>query len=249
MISLRLYYISRRNARQDLRFHTLFTEGNQGFDGNKLIFPAGWIMMKKSPFSRVTEGRIHVDYVLNAMIAGIMLLLLLRFGRQERKWSTDVLKQAFRFFTVQSNTLCAVSALLMCIFPAARWAWTLKYVGTAAVTVTMLTVLLFLGPIYGYKRLLSGSDLFMHLINPVLALVSFCVFERRGMGFGTAMLGMLPVVLYGALYSWKVLLTAPERRWEDFYCFNKNGRWYLSYALMLLGAFLICLGLMGLQNI
>ena len=121
--------------------------------------------------------------------------------------------------------------------------------GTAAVTVTMLTVLFFLGPVIGYRRLLSGSDLIMHLINPVLALVSFCVFERRGLTFGWAMLGLLPVVLYAMLYGWKVLLCPPERRWEDFYGFNKGGKWYLSFVLMLLGTFLVCLGLMGIQNL
>ena len=190
-----------------------------------------------------------MDLVLNGLIAGIMVLLVIRFSRKDGKWTTEIVKQAFCFFTVQSNALCAVSALLLCIFPHAGWAWTLKYVGTAAVTVTMLTVLFFLGPVSGYRRLLSGSDLIMHLINPVLALVSFCVFERRGLTFGWAMLGLLPVVLYAMLYGWKVLLCPPERRWEDFYGFNKGGKWYLSFVLMLLGTFLVCLGLMGIQNL
>lgn len=190
-----------------------------------------------------------MDIVLNGLIAGIMLLLVVKFSRKDGKWTTEIIKQAFCFFTVQSNALCAVSALLLCIFPHACWAWTLKYVGTAAVTVTMLTVLCFLGPVIGYRRLLSGSDLIMHLINPVLALVSFCVFERRGLRFGVSLLGLLPVVLYAMLYGWKVLLCPPERRWEDFYSFNKGGKWYLSVVLMLLGTFLICLGLMGIQNL
>lgn len=190
-----------------------------------------------------------MDYVLNGLITALILLLVLKFMRKDGKWTLNIVRQAFHFFTVQSNALCAVSALLMCCFPQARWAWTLKYVGTAAVTVTMLTVLVFLGPMVGYKRLLSGSDLFMHLIVPVLALISFCVFERRGLSFGKAMLGMIPVILYGALYGWKVLLAPEGRRWEDFYGFNKTGKWPLSFALMLLGTFLICVGLMGLQNL
>lgn len=190
-----------------------------------------------------------MDTVLNGLISSIMLLLVLKFMRKDGRWTTGIVKKAFCYFTVQSNALCAISALLMCIFPQTRWAWTLKYIGTAAVSVTMLTVLVFLGPILGYRRVLRGSDLIMHLVVPMLALVSFCVFERRGMRIGTATLGLIPVLLYGILYGWKVLFCPQERRWEDFYRFNQNGKWYLSFALMLIGTFLICLGFMGIQNL
>lgn len=189
------------------------------------------------------------DLLLNAAIAALMLGVLLYFGRKDGRWTTSVLRSAFRYFTVLSNVLCAAAALLMCIFPQVRWTWTLKYVGTAAVTVTMLTVLLFLGPALGYRPLLSGSDLIMHLITPILALVSFCAFERRSMGFGRALLGLLPVTLYGVLYAYKVLLAPPGKAWEDFYGFNKGGKFYISILAMLTGNLLICLVLMALQNL
>jgi hypothetical protein len=41
----------------------------------------------------------------------------------------------------------------------------------------------------------------------------------------------------------------PEgKRWDDFYGFNKNGKWPVMFAVMLTGTFLICLGLMALQQ-
>lgn len=190
-----------------------------------------------------------MDLALNALIAGVMLALVIHFSRAEGHWSPSRLIPAFRFFTVQSNVLCAFAALLMCFFPQCSWVWMLKYVGTAAVTVTMLTVLLFLGPMAGFKRVMHGSDFIMHLVTPLLALVSFCVYERRGLRFWPAMAGMLPVVLYGVLYGWKILLAKPPRRWDDFYGFNRTGKWYLSMAGMLAGCFLICMGLMALQNL
>lgn len=190
-----------------------------------------------------------MDLILNALIAAIMLALVLWFSRTDGRWSIRRLGPAFRFFTVQSNALCAVSALLMCFFPQTGWAWMLKYIGTAAVTVTMLTVLLFLGPMAGFKRVMHGSDFIMHVVTPVLALVSFCVYERRGLGFLPAMAGLIPVFLYSLLYGYKILLAPPTRRWEDFYGFNRTGKWYLSVAGMLTGTFLICLGLMALQNL
>ncbi len=182
----------------------------------------------------------------------ITLVLTVRFFRKDGAWNAEKGKIAFRFFTVQSNVLCALSALLLCLFPGSRAVWLLKYAGTAAVSVTMLTVLFYLGPLFGYKKLLSGGDLFMHLITPLLALVSFCAFEKRGLAFSEALWGLAPVILYGALYMYRVVFcprVAPEKAWDDFYGFNNTGKYYLSAAVMAAGTFLICLGLMALQNL
>lgn len=199
-----------------------------------------------------------MDIVLNLLIFLITVLLVVFFAKKEGKWDPEKWRIAFRFFTCQSNVLCAISCLLMAVSGMAgevpAWIWLLKYAGTAAVTVTMLTVFLFLAPSVGkgwVKVLLTGkpSDLFMHLITPALALVSFLVFERRGMGFGQALWGMLPVILYGILYIYKTQFAAPEKRWDDFYGFNRGGKWPVSLACMLTGTFLICMGLMALQNV
>ncbi len=191
-----------------------------------------------------------MDFCLNLLIFLITLILVICFFRKEGRWDSGNVKKAFRFFTVQSNALCAGAALLMCLAPGSDWAWTLKYVGTAAVTVTMLTVLLFLGPSLGsYRELLEGPDLYMHLVTPLLALISFCVLERRGLSLPVALLGLLPTALYGVLYAYKILAAPPEKAWKDFYGFNRGGKWGISLACMLLGTLLICLGLMGLQSL
>ena len=190
-----------------------------------------------------------MSFLLNAVIFSVTLVLVLRLFRRDGRWSLHHALHAMRYFTVQSNLFCAVAALCMCLAPEAAWAWWLKYVGTAAVSVTMLTVLLFLGPSMGsYKPLLSGGDLFMHLLTPVMAIVSFCVFERRELASPAALAGMLPVVAYGIYYAYK-LFAAPEgRRWEDFYGFNKGGHWRISMCAMFLGAFLVCLFFTAVQG-
>ena len=194
-----------------------------------------------------------IDIILNAVIFLITLVIVVFiFFRKEHNWDLKRGRSALRFFTAQSNVLCAISALLMCLFPQSQAAWLLKYVGTAAVTVTMLTVFLFLAPSVGkdwVSVLLKKSDLFMHLITPLLALISFCVFEKQGMTFGTALLGMLPVVLYGPWYLYKIRFAPEGKRWDDFYGFNKGGKWPISFTMMTVGTFLICMGLMALQNL
>lgn len=176
-------------------------------------------------------------------------VLTILFFRKDGKWDAVRGKIAFRYFTVLSNVLCALGALALCLFPESRWAWLLKYTGTAAVAVTLLTVLLFLGPTFGYRALLKGADFFLHLITPLLAVFSFSFLEKRGLGFPEALLGLLPVLLYGGVYTYKILLAPQEKAWEDFYGFNRGGKWPLSMAGMGSGALLICLGLMSLQNL
>ena len=196
------------------------------------------------------------DWFLNILIALITLIIVVSFFRKEGQWVPERGKFALRFFTTLSNMLCAAACLLTALAINAggipEWIWMLKYIGTAAVTVTMLTVLFFLAPSFGkgaLKVLLSGTDLFMHLITPLLALVSFCVFEKRGMTFCQSLWGMLPVVLYGPVYLYKILFALPEKRWDDFYGFNKQGKWPIAFAGMVIGTFLICRGIMALQNV
>ena len=95
-----------------------------------------------------------VDRILNVFIALLTLLLVLGFFRKDGKWEPEWGKFALRFFTTQSNILVAAASLLTALALSSegtipRWIWTLKYIGTAAVTVTMLTVFLFLPPSIG----------------------------------------------------------------------------------------------------
>ena len=142
-----------------------------------------------------------------------------------------------RYFTVQSNLFCAAASLAA----AAGWlrggpsaaVLTVKFVATAAVSVTLLTVLVFLGPQYGYKLMFTGPDFWLHLACPLLALLTFFAWDRPALTWAGALLGVVPVLLYGLLYLHRVVRI---KRWEDFYGFNKDGKWPLSFLAMVLGA-------------
>lgn len=174
-----------------------------------------------------------------------------------RKVSTST----FQYFTTDSNVLAALSALLMIPFgiiglatgrfnPPA-WAVLLKYVGAASVMVTFLTVVAFLGPTQGYPAMFAGHGLYLHLIGPVLAALSFC-WPEAGLQITWAqtLLGLLPVLLYGSVYAVQAVKRGPERGgWEDFYGFNVGGHWPVSYVAMHVGAYAISVGLMLLHNL
>ena len=115
-----------------------------------------------------------------------------------------------------------------------------KYSGTCAVSVTFLTVMLFLGPtMKNYKALLSGYEFFLHLLCPLLAIVSYVFFEKREFEFYIVIYGTLPLVLYIALYYYKNMHAPEGHRWKDFYGFNKSDKWPLSMAAMVAAGFLI----------
>ena len=153
------------------------------------------------------------------------------------------LRVILRYFTALSNLLCALAALAVaaCRLGGAvpYGVLVFKYVGTAAVTVTMLTVLFFLGPTIGYRPLLTGPDLWLHLICPVLAIGSFLLWDKPALPFAAALPGTAPVLVYGIFYIYRVLFAPEDQRWQDFYGFNRGGKWPLSYVAMVLGAFAV----------
>ena len=116
------------------------------------------------------------DIVVNLVIFAITLVILILVARKDGAWAPGRLRVAFRFFTCQSNVFCAAAALLTAVAALGgevpRWIWTLKYIGTVAVTITMTTVFVYLAPLVGKdwaERLLKGGDLYMHLVTPLLA--------------------------------------------------------------------------------
>ena len=163
---------------------------------------------------------------------------------------------SLRYFTIESNIYCALSSL--CVAPFAlysvctgkdrmpKFVSIFKFSGTCAVTITMLTVFLFLGPNGNWRELLSGGQLYMHVINPCLALVSLLLLDGgRKIPKSAIAFGVLPVMVYGVVYAVCVLLCVI---WPDFYGFNRGGYWYVSAIVMALGETAVSVGLRLARN-
>ena len=83
--------------------------------------------------------------------------------------------------------------------------------------------------------------------GPLLALLSFVFLERLyTLPFVTSLLGVIPVILYGFVYLYEVVMIG---RWDDFYGYNKNGKWPVSMAAMFVGGFLVCVMVRFLFNL
>ena len=98
----------------------------------------------------------------------------------------------FTMYTELSNmfnvAVCALVALcqLLDLFTGRelpRWVKQLKFWSTSCLTMTFLTVVFILAPMYEdgngwYIMLFTGSMLYHHFLNPVLAILSLVLFER-----------------------------------------------------------------------
>lgn len=158
--------------------------------------------------------------------------------------------RCFRFFTIDSNILCALTCALVLPFNVRglragetvipTWVLTCKFIGTTAVTLTFLVVMGFLGPILGYGAMFSGNNLFLHGICPILAMVSFLFAEGGALRFRTVWLALLPTLVYGLVYMTMVVIVGESAGgWPDFYMFNATGMWPLTFVALMLVTFAI----------
>ncbi len=201
--------------------------------------------------------RAALDVLIHIFNLVTVTLCVLTFFRRTGDGNMQVVGAVcFRYFTVDSNILAALTGLAALPYslrtlrrgsgtlPA--WAAALRGVGTAAVMVTFLTVVLFLGSLYGYRSMFAGMNVYLHGVCPLLALASFTLLEREPeLSAGQSLLGVTPVILYGAVYLTQVVV---RRAWPDFYGFNIGGLWPVSMAVMLAATALLCLGLRALRK-
>ena len=173
--------------------------------------------------------------------------------------------EAFKYFTVDSNVLAGLAALVFIIFqvmlakgkitsiPKAIYA--LKLAGTAGVSLTMLVTICFLIPQFGehWYILFMNNNLFFHLLIPLLCIISFGFFEPMGLyKLSASLFGLIPMALYGIAYTINIAVhlngPAPLKDY-DWYNFldGKLSNAIISVPVMIIVTWLISLGLWGIN--
>ena len=196
-----------------------------------------------------------ISLVLNAIVATVTAGIAVSYFFNH----TDVIPNgwvSFRFFTTDANLLAAIGSLLVMICDiqilrgkrenVARAFTLLKYAGVVGLMLTFFTVLCLLIPIYGIAMEWGGTGLHMHVLAPVLSFVSFVFLEQHTkLSLSDAVIGILPVIIYGAVYFLQVVVI---KNWMDFYAFNGGGRWYLIMPLIIAISFAMSLFVRFLRN-
>ena len=212
-----------------------------------VIICLGEIMKKKNKI--IISMILNIIIVLFVLFAGIIMFTGIRFmhGPEVTLECSNI--EMFKFFTVDSNILMAIASLVFIIYEIKllkkkikkipRRVYLLKYVGTSAVSLTFLVVFLYLGWIAenGLFSLLKNSNLFLHLLVPVISVIAFIFFEKNNeLKFKDAFFGLLPMEIYGICYIGNVLIHINHGKVSpvyDFYWFVQNGVWTIIIALPL----------------
>ena len=208
-----------------------------------------------------------ISIVLNLLAFVLMVIgivVMLKGIDADEHLAADGLK-AVKYFTVQSNWLYGTYALVFAVCEIIYGSadkipsgfYTLKYVFTVGVTLTMLVVIFFLAPIVvkSYPELFKGANLYYHLLIPVLGIVSFCFFEKDcELSVRQTLCGMIPFVFYGIYYSINALSHAENGQVEekyDWYRFLAHGtaKAIPAMVIMTASALGICFGLRLLHSL
>ncbi|MCR5652200.1 MAG: hypothetical protein K6F88_00200 [Ruminococcus sp.] len=208
----------------------------------------------------IIKRKIAVAIALNSVIVIVTTAVILSFFLGNKDAFIRSGPQSFRFFTTDSNVLSMIGSMIMIPFEVRalrgkaeklpRFAIVIKYVCTASVTLTFFTVMLFLGPTFGYPLFLNDTGIFTHLISPMLAFYTFTLLETNcEISFKNVLWALVPTLIYGTVYLTQVLVVGEKNGgWEDFYFFNTGGYWYMSSTVMFIASILINLLLKSLHN-
>ena len=208
---------------------------------------------------------INIMIVIFTVIACIIMFTGFKFMDGEHILESTKIGM-FRFFTVDSNIFMGIVALIFAIKEIkflkgktdeiSTRIYSLKLMATVSVGLTFFTVFGYLGPIAegGIFSLLKNSNLFLHLIIPVLSMVNFSIFEKTNkLKFKYSFLGVIPTMVYSIFYLTNVLAHIENGKVSpiyDWYWFVQGGIWqvYIVFPFMLIFTYIISVALWGINK-
>ncbi len=172
----------------------------------------------------------------------------------------------YYFFTVDSNILMGIMAFVFAIYEylllkkrkkeIPKYIYILKYMFTVSVALTFLTTALYLAPFSeaGYYPFFANSNLFFHLIVPLLSIITFVFFENNSnIKYKETYYGLIPMLIYSAFYTINGLAHMENGKVPniyDWYGFFKVGKDSIIFVflIMLVATYIICLAIWYLNK-
>ena len=215
--------------------------------------------------------REKISIILNSLIfiftlfATISMIIGFKFMGQLEVLSARNFK-SFRYFTVDSNVFAGLISLAYVIykFTAAgkkkatlpRAFYILKLAATTGVTLTMMVTVFFLAPTSNgnFLHYFMNSNFFMHLITPLLCIISFIFFEpSESVKLTSTIPGILPMLLYSFYYTPNILLHLDNGKvdraydWYNFLIGGLHTIWFVI-PILYIGTWIFAFGLWALNR-
>lgn len=112
------------------------------------------------------------------------------------------------YYTQDSNLILLVACAIYLYYlfrskTMPGWVGSLKFVATCMVTLTFLVVVFILTPMaHSFKLFYTGSNLYHHVLGPILAVVTFLMFESELMPSKKDLLwAIIPTLIYAVVTS------------------------------------------------
>ena len=162
-----------------------------------------------------------VRLVLNIVVAAVVFTMWIRMFLRGGGVLAGTGFSSMKYFTVQSNLLEGIACVVWLASlkkggtdGASAGAETFKFAACVAVMVTFCVVAFFLGPVYGYRMMYQGSNLWFHLLVPLAALFEALFLAGVRYTKRDNKLAMIPALCYGAFYLINILLRG-KGEWPD----------------------------------
>jgi hypothetical protein len=208
-----------------------------------------------------------VSLILNALIVGSEGYALSYTYLHNPDGDLTAVQNFFCHYTVDSNLLLLVAALISLVAlvialikkkDVPLWTVIVKFIAVVSVTTTLLVVLCGMVPFSG-TAMISGNDfMFLHLIDPILALILFIGFEiepriKKRLSF----LCLIPLVLYTAVLAPLCTLTSFPDPYENIKLLNLYSdtplnitwKWCAIFFGTWLVGFLLLLARQGIEKL
>jgi hypothetical protein len=160
--------------------------------------------------------------------------------------TTETVNTEFEWFTVDSNLFMALAAMMIIPFAIEgiqkkrltypKWAQLIHYAGVINTTLTMVFALSVISW-YDPQLAFGEENFFLHIICPLLILISFFMVESvHPLTRFDNLRALLPFSTYALLYLINVVFL---KRWEDHYKLNTAAPFYVSIVVMYLVVYII----------
>ena len=161
-----------------------------------------------------------IIFLLTAYATTCMILGINFSGRSKEVLAfTASNMEAFKYFTVDSNVLAGITALIYLIIEAkgkelsqraCTFLHCLRLAAASGVTLTMLVTAFFLIPQFGkhWYILYIDNNFFFHLTIPLLCVITYIFFEpgAKILTFKQSLTGIIPMLLYAVVYTINIIL-------------------------------------------
>ena len=164
----------------------------------------------------------------------------------------------FKYYTQESNILCLISSIIVLFYLIKNKKYSksvslFRYISVVCLTITCLVVIFVLAPMYNfdyYWLLYRNSSLYLHLLCPLLSVISFLFFEDHNLKDKYDSIRGLYYTIFYAIVAILLNIIGLLEGPYPFLMIRKNGVILsIIWLIIMIGiSYLISFGLLKIKN-